>query len=243
MNNIIALIPARSGSKGVPDKNIKPLGGLPLIQWSIEACKKSKIISKVIVSTDSSHYKKVCQDLGAEVPFLRPEEISRDSSSDLEFVKHALDWFQINESEPDYLVHIRPTTPLRDPKIIDAAINKFINQSSYTSLRSVHEMSESAYKNFEITDDETLVTVFERKSDLDLSNSGRQLFPKTYIPNGYVDVLKTSFIRDANLLHGNKVMPFITNQVSEIDTNEDFDFLKYQISVDSFAKEVIFDFE
>ena len=77
MHKIIAIIPARSGSKGVPDKNVRNLGGFPLIQWSIEACKKSKMISRVFVSTDSNEYRKICQDVGAEVPFLRPAEISK----------------------------------------------------------------------------------------------------------------------------------------------------------------------
>ena len=243
MHKIIAIIPARSGSKGVPDKNIRNLGGFPLIQWSIEACKKSKMISRIIVSTDSSEYGKICQDLGADVPFLRPPEISKDSSTDLEFVNHALNWLEINDNQPDFLVHIRPTTPLRDPKVIDSAINQFISQPSYTALRSIHEMSETSYKNFEISKNGTLVTIFDHKSDLDQSNLGRQSFPKTFIPNGYVDVLRTSFISEKNLLHGNKVMPFITKEVCEIDSEEDFNFLKYQISVDSFAKDLIFNSE
>ena len=243
MHKIIAIIPARSGSKGVPDKNIRNLGGFPLIQWSIEACKKSKMISRIIVSTDSSEYGKICQDLGADVPFLRPAEISKDSSTDLEFVNHALDWLETNDNQPDFLVHIRPTTPLREPKIIDEAITKILDQPSFTSLRSIHEMSESAYKNFEVINDDTLVTVFDRNNDLDHSNLGRQSFPRTFVPNGYVDVLRTSFIRKANLLHGNKVMPFITNAVTEIDSEADFNFLKYQISVDSSSKEAIFNLE
>lgn len=240
MDNIIAIIPARSGSKGVPDKNIKLLGGFPLIQWSIEACKKSKLIERVIVSTDSIEYKNLSESLGADAPFLRPEEISKDSSTDLEFVQHTLDWLDTHRSKPDFLVHIRPTTPLRDPKVIDSAINQFISQPSYTALRSVHEMSETSYKNFEISKNGTLVTVFDHKSDLDASNLGRQFFPKTFIPNGYVDVLRTSFISEKNLLHGNKVMPFITKEICEIDSEEDFNFLKYQISVDSSAKDLIF---
>ena len=104
-------------------------------------------------------------------------------------------------------------------------------------------MSESAYKNFEVKNDDTLVTVFDRNPDLDHSNLGRQSFPKTFVPNGYVDVLRTSFIKKTNLLHGNRVMPFITNPVTEIDSEADFNFLKYQISVDSSSKKAIFNLE
>jgi N-acylneuraminate cytidylyltransferase len=237
---ILAIIPARSGSKGVPDKNIQPLGGFPLIQWSIEACKKSTMINQVIVSTDSLEYKSLCEGMGADVPFLRPAEISQDSSTDIEFVIHALDWLKDNNSEPDFIVHMRPTTPLRFPKIVDDAIQKFIDAPSFTALRSIHEMSESAYKNFEVSEDGSLVTAFSHKRDLDHSNLGRQLFPKTFVPNGYVDVLRASFIRDYNLLHGNRVMPYFTEPVSEIDSEADFDFLRYQIGVDSSIKEIIF---
>ena len=243
MPNILAIIPARSGSKGVPDKNITELGGFPLIQWSIEACKKSKMINQVIVSTDSLEYQKLCKGMGADVPFLRPIEISQDSSTDIEFVMHALDWLRANSKEPDFIVHIRPTSPLRSPGVIDDAIKKFIAKPSCTALRSIHEMSESAYKNFEISDDGSLTTVFSQVRDLDNSNLGRQFFPKTFVPNGYVDVLRTSFIREHNLLHGNRVMPYVTDVVSEIDSEADFNFLRYQISVDSSAKETIFNSE
>lgn len=243
MTNILAIIPARSGSKGIQDKNIKLLGEFPLIQWSIEACRKSQMINQVIVSTDSLDYKNLCENMGADVPFLRPAEISQDSSTDLEFITHALDWLEANDSEPDFIVHIRPTTPLRSPEIIDDAIKQFIDKPEFTALRSIHEMSESAYKNFEISEDGSLMTVFSNISDLDNSNAGRQFFPKTFVPNGYVDVLNTSFIREHNLLHGNKVMAYITDAVTEIDTMADFNFLRYQISVDSSCKEAIFNSE
>ena len=126
MTNILAIIPARSGSKGVQDKNIKLLGEFPLIQWSIEACRKSQMINQIIVSTDSLDYKTLCEGMGADIPFLRPSEISQDSSSDLEFITHALDWLKANSKEPDFIVHIRPTTPLRSPRVIDDAIKDFI---------------------------------------------------------------------------------------------------------------------
>ncbi|MDO9219316.1 MAG: acylneuraminate cytidylyltransferase family protein, partial [Lacisediminimonas sp.] len=96
MSSIVALIPARAGSKGVPHKNIKPLGGRPLIEWSIKACLKSRLIDRVIVSTDSPEYAELAIKLGAEAPFLRPAEISADRSTDYDFIVHALDWLAAN---------------------------------------------------------------------------------------------------------------------------------------------------
>ena len=148
--NIIAVIPARSGSKGVPDKNIKLLAGKPLIAYSIAAAKKSKLINRIIVSTDSKKYADIAKKYGAEVPFIRPKRISTDKSSDISFFKHAINYFNLREgSIPKLFVHLRPTTPLRDPKVIDKAIKTFM-KSDYTALRSCHKMSESSYKTFEI---------------------------------------------------------------------------------------------
>lgn len=230
MSRVIALIPARSGSKGVPNKNIRPLGGHTLIEWSIMACKKAKLIDRVIVSTDSPEYAQLSVRLGAEAPFLRPAEISGDRATDYDFIAHALNWLAANGGEPEYIAHIRPTTPLRDPTLIDAAIRAFQSDSRATALRSVHEMSESAYKTFEIAPEGQLKRVGADSTALDAANNARQQFPATYQANGYVDVLSTRFIRASGLIHGNWVLPFVTPTVVEVDTEEDFAHLEYQIS-------------
>ncbi len=229
MPSIFALIPARSGSKGVPHKNIKPLGNYPLIEWSITACKKVSLIDRIIVSTDSEEYAQISRKMGAEVPFLRPTEIAGDRSTDYDFIKHALDWFSQNNGEPDYIVHIRPTTPFRDPVLIDEAIAAFINHPQATALRSVHPMSESAYKTFEIAPGGQLKRVASESTELDGANNARQQFPATYIANGYVDVLSTAFIRKKQLIHGNHVIPFVTPTVNEVDTEEDFSMLEMEL--------------
>lgn len=229
MPSIFALIPARSGSKGVPHKNIKPLGGHPLIKWSIAACKMAASISRTIVSTDSEDYAQTSRKMGAEVPFLRPAEIAGDRSTDYDFIKHALDWFAQNDSEPDYIVHIRPTTPFRDPALIDQAVAAFIGHPQATALRSVHPMSESAYKTFEISPGGKLKLVASESFELDGANNARQQFPVTYIANGYVDVLSSAFIRNMKLIHGDHVLPFITPRVNEVDTVEDFSMLEMEL--------------
>lgn len=227
MNGTIALIPARAGSKGVPHKNIKPLGGRPLLEWSINSCLKSKLIDRVIVSTDSPEYADLAIKLGAEAPFLRPAEISADHSTDYDFIVHALDWLGANGKEPEYLVHIRPTTPYRDPALIDEAIKAFRSDPRATALRSVHEMSESAYKTFEIASPGQLKRLGSDSTALDVANNARQQFPATYQANGYVDVLSSVFIRRNGLIHGDWVMPFITPSVIEVDTIDDFGQLEF----------------
>lgn len=226
---IIALIPARAGSKGVSNKNIRPLGGHPLIGWSIAACVDSKYIDEVIVSTDSIEYAEIANSYGAKTPFLRPSELSGDRSTDIEFVIHALEWLASHSTLPEYVVHIRPTTPFRSVEIIDTAIDIFLNSENKTALRSVQLMSESAYKTFEISDEGLLRRLGSISTDLDTANNARQEFPATYIANGYVDVLSTSFILKNNLLHGNKVLPFITPRVNEVDTEEDFNALEIEL--------------
>jgi CMP-N,N'-diacetyllegionaminic acid synthase len=227
MNSIVALIPARAGSKGVPHKNIKPLGGRPLLEWSIKSCLKSRLIDRIIVSTDSPEYADLAIKLGAEAPFLRPLEISGDHSTDYDFIIHALDWLDANGKEPEYLVHIRPTTPYRDPALIDEAIKAFGSDPRATALRSVHEMSESSYKTFEIAPAGQLKRLSSLSTALDAANNARQQFPATYQANGYVDVLSSRFIRHNGLIHGDWVMPFITPSVIEVDTIDDFGHLEF----------------
>jgi len=230
MVDVVAVIPARSGSKGVVDKNIKLLAGQPLIAYSIAAARLASSIDRIIVSTDSEEYADIALEYGAEVPFLRPDEISSDTSTDYDFVRHLLDWMKENEGyQPEYLVHLRPTTPLREPRYIDAAIEQMKQDDSATALRSVHEMSESAYKAFEIERD-YLKSIGSGSFDLEASNAPRQKFKKTYQPNGYIDIIKTTYIIENNKLHGDHVAAFVTPYVVEVDTSDDFDYLEYQVA-------------
>lgn len=226
MNKIFAIIPARSGSKGVKDKNIKNLHGHSLLEWSINAAINSELIDRVFVSTDSEEYAKMARNLGAEVPFLRPDNISGDTSSDLDFVLHAINEFKKLNAYPEYIVHIRPTTPLRDPNLIDEAISLFQNNKEFNSLRSVHLMSESSYKTLEINNGTLTPLSLFNKESMD-ANAPRQNFPDTYQANGYVDILSTDFIMKNHKMHGKKILPFITKPAYEVDTIEDFDYLEY----------------
>ena len=230
MSSIVAIIPARSGSRGVADKNIKLLRGHPLIAYSIRAAILTPTIDRVIVSTDSKEYAEIAREYGGETPFLRPREISGDNSTDLEFVDHALAWLCQNEGNiPKLIVHLRPTTPLREPQIIDQAISVICDDRHATALRSIHEMSNPVYKCFELSDN-YLTCVCNRSMDIEPTTLPRQTFPTTYEPNGYVDILKTDFLKKRKKIHGDRVIGFQTSRVADIDTVEDFNYLAYQIT-------------
>ncbi len=225
----VALITARSGSKGVPNKNIKELHGKPLIAWSVMACKKSELIEDVFISTDSTEYANIAIHYGAKAPFIRPTEIAKDNSTDIQVFKHALDYFVSNKMKIENIIHIRPTTPLRNPEVINSAIHSFnSNYQQISSLRSVHEMPESAYKSFEIDEFNYLKSFINPNNKFD-SNSPRQNFPKTFTANGYVDIIKSEYISNHDDLHGDKIHAFITPTVQEIDTPDDFEYIEWQV--------------
>jgi N-acylneuraminate cytidylyltransferase len=229
VKEIYAIIPARGGSKGIPGKNIKLLKGHPLIAYSIAAAKLSKSISRVIVSTDSPEIAEISKTYGAEVPFIRPAEFAKDNSPDRDFLVHAIRWFEENENEiPGYWVHLRPTTPLRDPSLIDDAISMLQNSPNATSLRSGHEAAESPFKWF-MKDEKGFFIPFRSAERKDYSNMPRQICPKVYIPDGYVDVLLNSVITGKGSVHGGNIYGYISPFCVEVDSQEDFDFLEYEI--------------
>jgi CMP-N-acetylneuraminic acid synthetase len=229
---IVSIIPARSGSKGLRDKNIKDLGGHPLIAWSIRASSKSKYINTTFINTDSNEYASIGVSYGAQSPFLRPDHLATDTSSDYDFILHFLQFLSKNGELPDLLVHLRPTTPFRDPQVIDEAIEIGIkNIEKITALRSVHEMAETAYKSFEFEQNELLVSTFYKSKDLDSSNASRQLFPKTFQANGYVDILFPNKILGTEKLHGSCVLGFKTQPVTEIDTEGEFQLCEAALTI------------
>lgn len=224
---LVSIIPARSGSKGVANKNLRKLNGVELLVWSICASLKTPHINRTIVSTDSREYAELAKKNGAEVPFIRPKSISQDTSTDYEMVSHSLEFFRSEGKVPDLILHLRPTSPLRNPEKISESIE--IAKSNYneiTALRSIQEMSETAYKSFEIGKNGKLVSVFSHSENLDNSNSNRQTFPKTYQANGYVDILFPKYILNSNRIHGNSVMPFLTEKVIEVDSEFDLQQLE-----------------
>ncbi|PJZ86300.1 cytidylyltransferase domain-containing protein [Leptospira harrisiae] len=230
MNKAIAIIPARSGSKSIKDKNLAMLSGHPLIAYSIAAGVMSKAVSRTIVSTDSEEYAAIARRYGAEIPFLRPSEFSTDTSTDRDFMLHAMQWVKDHEQNvPEFWVHLRPTTPLRDPKHIDQAVEILELDKEATALRSAHLCSESPFKWFRKNNQGYLTALTSEETSLDRFNLPRQSYPDVYIPDGYVDVVKSSFILNTELFHGNRVIGYVSPACTEVDSPEELDILEFQI--------------
>lgn len=225
----IALVPARSGSKGVPKKNIKLLGGFPLIAYSILAAKQCKNIDKVIVSTNSEIISKIASYYGAEVPFRRPEVFASDTATGYDVIKHFCDWYlETNGVLPDLITQLLPTTPLRDYKVIDHAIDIMLKQD-VTSLRSAHKLPEPPQKMMQIIDG-YFAGFFPDNLRPEYWNLPRQTFPIAYHPNGYVEIIRPGIIYSSiHSMFGDYIYPLITPYLTEIDFPEDFEYLEYII--------------
>ena len=224
--NILALIPARGGSKGIKMKNIKKFKGKELIYWSIKIAKDSKYINRIIVSTDNNKIKETALKYGAEVPFMRPKEISGDLSNDYQFIKHCLDYLKETEGEiPDIVIQLRPTYPTRRLSILDETIEIFMNCfDEYDSLRTVYKLDKSPYKMYRVVNKQ-LIPLFKEVDGINEPyNECRQKLPEAYIHNGYIDIIKSSIVYDKNSITGDSIYPYImnSNEYHDIDTEKDW---------------------
>lgn len=219
---ILALIPARSGSKGIPHKNIRPLVGKPMLAYSIEHAKQSKWIDRIIVSTDSEEYAEIARSYGAEVPFLRPKEIAKDLSTDLEVFLHTLDWLKHEQAYvPDICVHLRPTHPIREVTDIDNMIEIILNNNIIDSVRSIAPASETPYKMWFQSEESLLKPVVSLKGQ-EAHNLPRQQLPKVYVQNACIDVIRTSVICDKKSMTGEKIFGYKMKENFDIDSEEQF---------------------
>jgi N-acylneuraminate cytidylyltransferase len=222
--NILCIIPARGGSKSIPKKNIKQFCGKPLIYWSILQSKQSKYITRTIVSTDDPNIIDVALEAKCEVPFIRPDNISQDYSTDLEFMTHALQWFANNEPtyKIDLIVQLRPTYPCRNSTLIDQCIEKMLANSDYDSLRTVIENENPPYKMYKIVHNELIPLFYKVNDIMEPYNEPRQLLPKTYWHNGCVDIVKPDTILRKKSMSGDVICPYILDprDVHDIDTPE-----------------------
>ncbi len=218
---ILAIIPARSGSKSIKNKNIKKINNIPLIGYSINTAKKSKLIDRIIVSTDSKKIKKIALKFKAEVPFLRPKKIAKDNSKDTEYLAHAIEYLKDKENySPSMIAILRPTLPFRNPKIVDRIIKYFIKKNA-DSLKSVTIAKETPFKMWEISNKFYIKPLFGWKK-LKLTNTPRQLLRKVYWQNGYLDITTPQTIKKYRNELGKKIIFYKINfQTIDIDYKHD----------------------
>ena len=222
-NEFWAFIPARSGSKGLKNKNIKKLNGLPLIAYSIRTALKCKKIKKTIFSSDSKKYINIAKKYGCKNIHFRSKKISNNNSSELSVFKDfILKQMKLGENLPKYFVHLRPTSPFRNIKTLNYCINKFQKMNKRcSSLRTVSVMSNTAYRYIRIINN-YLCAIPKKDFALDKWFRPRHFFPKTYICNCVVDIYKTENILK-NKLFGNRVFPIQINEYwVDIDSLNDF---------------------
>lgn len=221
MSEILAIIPARSGSKSVVDKNIRMLGGKPMLCHSIDHAKASQYITRVIVSTDSEKYADIARKYGAEVPFLRPAEYATDISLDIDVFEHALGWLKEKEGyEPDLVVQLRPTYPIRKIADIDAMIERMLQDDTIDSIRCVAPAMEIPYKMWHMDEKNQLTPLM--KDIPECYNMPRQQLPKAYYQNACIDVIRTHVITEQHSMSGKKIAGYLMDENFDIDTEAEF---------------------
>lgn len=226
MTTAISLIPARGGSKTIPKKNLRPLAGKPLIAHSIEYSLSCPLIDRTIVSTDNPEIADIARKFGAEVPFIRAAKIAQDDTPDYPVLHHALDWLQINEEyEPDLVVQLRPTTPIRPHDMIERAIQIINKDEQADCVRSLRKTAYTPYKMWRIFEDGCLKP-FIQLGNQESYNLPRQQLPEVFYHDGLLDVIRRSTIMEKNSVTGNRILPLLTDESFLIvDIDKPIDFL------------------
>ncbi|MBA5851073.1 acylneuraminate cytidylyltransferase family protein [Clostridium sp. cel8] len=215
---VLAIIPARGGSKGIPRKNIKNINGRPLISYSIEEARKSKYIDKLIVSTEDSEIAKISKKFGAEIPFLRPKELSKDTTPGIEPILHAVSWFKNKGITFDYVMCLQCTSPFRKYSQIDKAIEVLIEKNG-DSIVSVCESEITPYWMKKIE--------YGKLKDFLDSNifyTRRQDAPKVYRLNGAIYMAKIDVLVKYKNWYTENTLPYVMDEISSIDIDNMLDF-------------------
>lgn len=223
---VLVYIPARSGSKGIKDKNIIEICNKPLIHYSIDAAKKSKYVDKVIVSTDSERYAKIAKDCGAEVPFIRPTELAQDNSVEIDSAIHTLDWINKNLNEHfDIIIKLQPTSPLRTSEDIGKALELFIEKDA-DSVISVSESAISPFWMNTLPEDHSMKDFISENTKI----TNRQQLPKYYQLNGSI-FISTPEIIHKRTWYGERSFAYVMPQERSIDIDNqlDLEFVRFII--------------
>jgi YrbI family 3-deoxy-D-manno-octulosonate 8-phosphate phosphatase len=232
--HILALIPARGGSKSIPHKNIRPLAGYPLIAYSIAAALQSRLVSRTIVSTDDEEIACIAQRYGAETPFMRPLEHALDNSTDFPVFTHALSWLMENESyQPDIVVQLRPTSPIRPPDCIDQAVQILLDHPEADSVRGIIPSGQNPYKMWRVDQQGRMTPLLTLSGVAEPFNAPRQELPPTYWQTGHIDAIRVSTIIQKQSLSGDIILPLHLDPryAIDIDTVRDWQRADWIISL------------
>jgi len=238
MVEVLALIPARGGSKGLPGKNIKSLGGYPLIGYSIAAALNAKLVSRTVVTTDDPEIADKAREYGAEVPFLRPTEFAQDDSLDLPVFQHALNWFSEHEGySPDIVVQLRPTSPFRPPELVDEAIQILIDNPGASSVRGVVPSKENPFKMWMIEPDGKMIPLLETEFE-EPFNMPRQELPSSYWQTGHIDVVSAETIINGSM-SGQEIYSHIIDPLFSVDLDNLQDWQRAEMRLKSLGSQII----
>lgn len=227
---IYIVIPARSGSKSIPNKNLQKINGFSLIEWSVDISIYLKgifswggIKSDIIFTTDSDEYIKEANGCSARIMCdKRPEYLCTNTATDFDYLDYCRKKFQMNNE--DLIVLLRPTTPIRNSMKLADIIDNFIKcQDKYDSLRTMHEVPEPPQKMFCIRNGFGFPYM---NLSIEDANKPKETFEKCYHPNGYCDILKVSNLEQGNVF-GERVYPWITDFTIEVDSQQELDYLRY----------------
>jgi N-acylneuraminate cytidylyltransferase len=221
---VVALIPARSGSKRVSDKNIRMLGGHPLIAYTISAARKSGIFSAIVVSTDSVQYADIARKYGGEAPFLRPNEMAGDLSPDIEWIQHAINQLRGEGREFDCFSILRPTSPFRTSDTIQRAWNAFISQQGLDSLRAVQKCREHPGKMWVVRGKRMYPLLSIGPSEVPWHSTPYQALPEVYSQNASLEIAWTRVVTEGHTISGEVIMPFFTEGYEGFDVNHPYDW-------------------
>jgi N-acylneuraminate cytidylyltransferase len=223
---VLAIVPARGGSKGIPRKNIRPFAGYPLIAYSIAAGLQSQTVTRVLVTTDDEKIVEVARRFGAGAPFLRPAELAEDHSLDLPVFHHALTWLAENENyHPDAIVHLRPTTPLRPPDLVDRAVRILLKHPEADSVRGLTPARQTPFKMWMMDGEDQPIRPLTSVPGIEEPyNAPRQVLPTVYTHTGLIDVIRPATILNLNSMSGHIILPvmFDPDYDVDLDTPDDW---------------------
>lgn len=222
----IAIIPARSGSKGLKDKNIKPLNGKPLMAYTIEAAKKSGLFNEIFVSTDSEEYAEIARNYGASVPFLRSDELSSDTASSWDAAAEALKKYEELGRPFDSLALLQPTSPLRTSDDIAAAY-KLIDMKNANAVVGVCETDHSPMWCNTLPEDGSLENFINKE----LVVTPRQKLPKYFRINGAIYIVKTGYFANEKNIYKSKCYAYIMDKAHSIDIDDGMDFMFAELMI------------